>query len=106
MAIVAITVIIWYKYYYAPRKQILQLKKLLIDLGYSVYEHPFLFLGIGFMKEIEKSIKLHKDPLYNAKTLYTKTDIIIGNALDKVLIVIIKPELMKEFLSADCVFKY
>ena len=47
-----ILVIIGYKYYYAPRKQICQLKKVLIDLGYSVYEQPFAFFGIGFMKDI------------------------------------------------------
>jgi hypothetical protein len=97
---------ILYRFYYKPKSEIAKQIAIYKSLGYSVYEMPFAFMGLSFMNMWEKGVSLHKDALYFERTVFPQVDIVIGNVLDKVGIFLVKPELIKEFLSVKTIEKY
>lgn len=58
------------------------------------------------MAQIKESQKKYKDALYLEKTFYSKYDVNISNILNKVLVILVNPDLMKEFLSTETNQKY
>jgi hypothetical protein len=80
-----------YKYYYQPKTEKRRYMKIFKSLGYSVYEQPFQFFGISYIKDNQRGKNLHKDVKYYEKTVYSQVDISIGNILDKVIIFFVNP---------------
>lgn len=43
-----IALVVAYKYYFKPKAEIRRYAALFRSLGYTVYEYPFSFMGLGF----------------------------------------------------------
>jgi hypothetical protein len=99
-SVILLTLWIAYSYYYWPQWEMKRYKALFEELGYTACIRPFKFLGLGVITDLKEAEKTHKDALYYEKFKYGKFDVDISNALNKVLINLINPELIKEFLSA------
>jgi hypothetical protein len=98
--------LIGYKYYFKPKAEKQRYVKLLKSLGYSVYENPFSFFGVSMIDQFKKGEKLHKDSMYNERTIYPHFDVVLGNILDKVQVILVNPDLLKEFYSGTTPYKY
>ncbi len=106
LGIIILVGFILYRFYYKPKSEIAKHIVIYKSLGYSVYEVPFAFMGLSFMNMWQKGISQHKDALYFEKTVFPQVDIVIGNVLDKIAIFLIKPDLIKEFLSVKTIERY
>jgi hypothetical protein len=101
-----VALLVSYKYYFKPRAEIKRYIQVFKSLGYTVYEQPFQLLGISYVSDYERGIKLHKDAMYHERAVYSQVDISIGNILDKVIVFFVNPELIKEFVSGNTPYKY
>jgi hypothetical protein len=99
-------IIVGYKFYFKPKAEKQRYVKLLKSLGYTVYEQPFSFLGISMIDEFIKGEKLHKDGMYYDRTIYPHFDVVLANIFDKVQIILVHPDLIKEFYSGTKPYKY
>lgn len=106
LAFLLLCLYVLYAYYVKPKAEIKRYKAIFKDLGYSVYEQQFAFFGLSFFNDWQKGIKNHKDALYTESTVYPHVDVSIGNILGKVVIYLSNPDLIKEFLSGNMVYKY
>lgn len=89
------------QYYYKPKAEILRYKAIFHKLGYKVYLQPFAFMGFSFSLDMERGMKKNKDALYIEKTVYSQIDVSIGNIIDKPVIIVVNPDLTKEFFSTN-----
>ena len=46
-------------------------------------------------------MKINKDALHIEKTVYSQVDVSIGNIIDKTVIILVNPDLTKEFFSIN-----
>lgn len=106
LALILAVLYFFYRYYFKPKAEIRHYVKLFKSLGYSVYEQQFNFFGVSVGTDWENGEKNHKDALYTEKNVYSQVDISVGNILDKIQILLVKPDLTQAFLSPTAVWKY
>lgn len=58
-------------------------------------------MGFSFSLDMERGMKKNKDALYIEKTVYSQIDVSIGNIIDKPVIIVVNPDLTKEFFSTN-----
>lgn len=96
-----LSLFLYYRFSYKPRKLIKHYEKLLKELGYRVYVQPFQVFGISFFEINKKNVKLHNDAQYDEQNIFPHIDAVIGNIFDREFVVFIEPNLGKEMLSAE-----
>lgn len=101
-----IIIFLFLKYYYKPKKEIKRFTALAKRLGYSVYEEKLAYLSGSTLVTMSKGKKLHGDALHFEKLIHPHFDITVGNLADKLLITLINPELIKDFLKAESISRY
>jgi hypothetical protein len=76
---VTLVLFVAYKYCFKPKAEKQRYAKLLKSLGYTVYENPFSFFGVSMIDQFQKGEKLHKESMYNERTIYPHVDVVLGN---------------------------
>ena len=70
-------------------------------LGYKVGKYEYKPFGASFFEQLITSSKEKGDPYYFVKKEFPENDVFIANLLNQPMIILINPDLIKIFLSAE-----
>lgn len=95
-----------YKFYLAPKRERERYIRLFQSLGYKVHAYPFLFASNSAIRAEQQSLSTKGDAFYALKFERTNADVIIFNVLNRIVIYLVNPKLIRQALQPEKVDVY
>ena len=103
--IVFTLVFLSYRFYWQPRQLQREYARAFKKAGYRVLEVPFRPLTMTLQHFIDYG-KKSKDAMKKVKEIFPQYDVVIMNMFKDVQLILIHPDLIREFLSAENLQNY